>query len=171
MTSPEQDAQFLRWIRDHLGLMIKVARAYAKDASDQEDLMQEILVQLWSSIPQFRGDSEETTWIYRVAIQTAMVWQRGERRRHHRQARLLQETTRGTPTEGDRSTANAELIEQLYEAIREMPKLDASIAIMHLDGLTYREMAEVIGISESYIGVKLNRIRKRLSDRFREDPS
>ena len=58
------------------------------------------------------------------------------------------------------------MIEQLYAAIRQLPKLDASIAIMHLDGLTYRGIAQVLGISENYVGVKLNRIRKELAERF-----
>jgi len=65
------------------------------------------------------------------------------------------------------STPEQEIVERLYAAIRQLPKLDASLALMHLDGLSYREMAEVIGISENYIGVKLNRIRKQLADQLK----
>jgi RNA polymerase sigma-70 factor (ECF subfamily) len=61
-------------------------------------------------------------------------------------------------------TPNEEIVRQLYVAIRQLPKLDASLALMHLDGLSYREMSEVLGITESNVGVKLNRIRKQLAE-------
>jgi RNA polymerase sigma-70 factor (ECF subfamily) len=65
------------------------------------------------------------------------------------------------------SLPEQETVEQLYAAIRQLPKVDASLALMHLDGLSYQEMAEVLGISENYIGVKLNRIRKQLADQLK----
>ncbi len=65
------------------------------------------------------------------------------------------------------STPEQEIVERLYSAIRQLPKVDASLALMHLDGLSYQEMAEVVGISENYIGVKLNRIRQQLADQLK----
>ena len=164
--SSDHEIQFQRWIRDHLGLMIKVVRSYAVLPADQEDLLQDVLVNLWSSIANFRGSAKETTWIYRVSLQTAMVWRRGERRRHKHQTMFFNDATASVKVEVDGSSNGHELIEKLYAAIRQLPKLDASIAIMHLDGLSYQEIAEVLGISENYVGVKLTRIRKQLSDQF-----
>jgi RNA polymerase sigma-70 factor, ECF subfamily len=89
MRVEEQEAHFQRWLRDHIGLMLKVVRACAEMPHDQEDLFQDVLVNLWSSIPNFRGDAKETTWIYRVSINTALVWQRGERRRHRQHEAFL----------------------------------------------------------------------------------
>jgi len=66
-------------------------------------------------------------------------------------------------------TRDEELVQQLYVAIRQLPKLDASLALMHLDGLSYREMSEVLGITESHVGVKLNRIRKKLAEMLKGD--
>lgn len=166
MTCEEQDAQFQRWLRDHVGLVLKVVRASAQTLHDQEDLLQDVLVNLWSSIPNFRGDSKETTWIYRVSINTALVWQRSERRRQRHHAMLLSEATATTLSSPDEERADNELIERLYAAIRQLPKVDASLALMHLDGLSYQEMSEVLEISENYIGVKLTRIRKQLAEQL-----
>lgn len=166
MTTDDQEALFQHWIRDHLGLMIKVVRSFADALADQEDLLQDVFVNVWSSIPNFRGDSKETTWIYRVSIQTAMVWQRGERRRWKGQSSYLKDFAGVNQSYVDGQSQDSELIEQLYSAIRQLPKLETSIALMHLDGLTYGEIAEVLGISENYVGVKLSRIRKELAERL-----
>lgn len=166
MTAEEQETHFHRWLRDHTGLMLKVVRACAETPHDQEDLFQDVLVNLWSSIPNFRGDSKETTWIYRVSINTALVWQRGERRRQHHHAILLNEAAAPMPSSPDEKRVGNELIERMYAAIRQLPKVDASLALMHLDGLRYQEMSEVLGISENYIGVKLTRIRKQLAEQL-----
>ncbi|MBL8892441.1 MAG: sigma-70 family RNA polymerase sigma factor [Planctomycetaceae bacterium] len=166
MTLDEQNAIFQRWIRSHLGLMVKVVRSFADGAADQDDLLQDILVNLWSSIHNFRGAAKETTWIYRVSIQTAMVWRRGERRREKHRSSYVQEVLArqrlGTNSDGD----DRELIEQLYAAIRQLPKVDASIALLHLEGLAYREISEALGLSENYVGVKLSRIRSWLIEQL-----
>ena len=81
MNAEEQEAIFRRWLNDHLGLMLKLVRAGAATPEDQDDLFQEVLVNVWSSIRAFRGEAKETTWIYRVAFNTTMAWRRGEWRR------------------------------------------------------------------------------------------
>jgi RNA polymerase sigma-70 factor, ECF subfamily len=138
-------------------------RSFAEAPHDQDDLFQDVLVNLWSSIPNYRGDAKVTTWIYRVAFNTAVVWQRGERRRQRRHAAFLNEAAASTQPSPDDGRYDNELIERLYAAIRQLPKVDASLALMHLDGLSYQEMSEVLGISENYVGVKLTRIRQQLS--------
>jgi len=168
MTAQEQEALFRRWLKEHLGLMLKVVRGCATAPPDQDDLFQDILLQLWSSIPSFRGEAKETTWIYRVAFNTALAWQRGERRRREKQEIFLRLDTspQVQPSHVD-SLPEQEIVERLYAAIRQLPKVDTSLALMHLDGLSYQEMAEVLGISENYVGVKLNRIRKQLADQLK----
>jgi RNA polymerase sigma-70 factor, ECF subfamily len=166
VTVDEQELIFHRWIHYHLGLMLKVVRAFAGLHADQDDLLQDVLINVWSSIPAFRGDSKESTWIYRVAIQTAMVWKRGERRRRKTNSDYLLNVTSSQAVTSTGIVCEDEQIEQLYEAIRHLPKFEASIAVMHLDGLTYREIAAVVGITENYVGVTLSRIRKDLSSRL-----
>jgi RNA polymerase sigma-70 factor (ECF subfamily) len=168
MNAEEQETIFRRWLNDHLGLMLKLVRAGAATPEDQDDLFQEVLVNVWSSIRAFRGEARETTWIYRVAFNTTMAWRRGEwrRRRGHERFLKFDVSPQLQPSHLD-SLPEREMVERLYAAIRQLPKVDASLALMHLDGLSYQEMAEVLGISENYIGVKLNRIRKQLADQLK----
>ena len=135
---------------------------------DQDDLFQDFLLQVWSSIPAFRGEAKETTWIYRVAFNTALTWRRGERRRREGHETFLKFdiSPQVQPSHLD-ALPEQEIVAQLYTAIRQLPKVDALLALMHLDGLSYQEMAEVLGISENYIGVKLNRLRKQLADQLK----
>jgi RNA polymerase sigma-70 factor (ECF subfamily) len=168
MTAKEQEALFRRWLDEHLGLMLKVVRACTMTQQDQEDLFQEILLQLWSSIPAFRGEAKESTWIYRVAFNTALGWRRDEKRRRVKHEALLKfnEIPDVSSSHSQQSRDN-EIVEMLYAAIRLLPKVDASLALMHLDGLSYREMSDVLGISENNVGVKLNRIRKQLAEQLK----
>lgn len=147
---------------------MKVVRGCAAAPQDQEDLFQNVLLQLWSSIPIYRGEAKETTWIYRVAFNTALAWRRGERRRREKNEALLKLdlSPQAQPSHLD-SLPEKEVVEQLYAAIRHLPKVDASLALMHLDGLSYQEMGAVLGISENYIGVKLNRIRTQLAEKLK----
>jgi len=168
MNAQDQEAIFRRWLEAHLGLMLKVVRGCAATPPDQEDLFQDVLLQIWSSIPAFRGEAKETTWIYRVAFNTALAWRRGERRRRvgHETFLKFDISPQAHPSHAE-VLPEQELVEQLYVAIRRLPKVDASLALMHLDGLSYQEMAEVLGISENYIGVKLNRLRKQLAEQLK----
>ena len=164
MSRAELEALFQQWLHEHIGLVWRVARAYANSLHDQEDLRQEILINLWKSLPRFRGESRESTWIYRVAFNTALVWRRGEHRRARQKKSSLEiaASTLAQPASGNDETT--ELIDQLYAAIRRLSELDASLALMHLDGLGYREISEVLGISENHVGVRLTRIRRQLAE-------
>jgi len=168
MTAQEQETIFRRWLDAHLGLILKVVRGCAASPQDQDDLFQDVLLQIWSSIPAFRGEAKETTWIYRVAFNTALAWRRVERRRRQGPKTFLQfDVSPQMQASHVDLLPEEEIVERLYAAIRRLPKVEASLALMHLDGLSYQEMAEVLGISENYIGVKLNRIRKQLADQLK----
>jgi len=170
MTADEQEILFRRWLADHAGLMWKVVRAFAATHEDQKDLLQEVALKLWISLPTFQGKAAESTWIYRVAFNTSLAWKRGEKRRGAKHEKFLElNVAPEMSPEQHGQTRDEELVQQLYVAIRQLPKLDASLALMHLDGLSYREMSEVLGITESHVGVKLNRIRKKLAEMLKGD--
>jgi RNA polymerase sigma-70 factor (ECF subfamily) len=154
---------FKRWLAEHKGLMFKVVRAYAASPEDQDDLFQEILLQVWSSIPAFRGNAKVSTWVYRVALNTAFAWKRGEKKHRRRYQPLIAANQKPSPDE-DRPDAqrNREILKSLYGEIRRLPKVECSLVLLYLDGLSYREIGNVLGISETNVGVKLNRIKKRL---------
>ena len=144
--------------------MLKVARAYTLTKEDCQDLAQEILLQAWRSLPKFAGKASPATWFYRVALNTAMNWHRNDRPRRMRQKPLLE--TRSLAVESADSVElmeQRELIEQLYAAIHHLPESDVALVLLYLDDMSYREMASVLGISESNVGVKPNRAKKALA--------
>jgi len=152
------ETTFKEWLNEHAGLIFRVVRAYGDSTEDRDDLFQEICLQLWLSIPRFEGKSKVSTWIYRVALNTAITRNRNEktRRRHSKQFMEFRQQ------QGDAGQAS-EIIERLYDAVHKLPRVDASVVLMHFDGLAYSEMAEILGISESNVGVKLNRAKKQLA--------
>ncbi len=155
----------MNWLDDHAASVMKVARAYTLTSEECQDLAQEILLQAWRSLPKFEGRTSAATWFYRVALHTAMNWHRKDKPRRSRQQPLLE--VQAVVTEGSDSGEQAQhrdTVEQLYKAINQLPKTDAALVLLYLDELSYREMAEVLGISESNVGVKLNRAKKALSE-------
>lgn len=150
-------ATFDRWRTQHKGLLFRVVRAYAIGPHDQDDLYQEICIQLWRSIERFKGDSAETTWIYRVSLYTAMRWSKTQKKQRTQSLDGYEPVL--TPKDDLR---DARLI-WLYEQIRELSEADRSVTLMMLDGFSYRQIAETLGITESNVGVKLNRVKKKLT--------
>lgn len=164
MLDDEQKALFLNWLRDHGSAVIKVARAYTLTSNECQDLAQEILLQAWRSLPKFEGKSSPATWFYRVALHTAMNWHRKDQFRRIRQQPLLEvHTAAANNIDSAELAQQRETVEQLYRAIQQLPKADAALVLLYLDELSYQEMAEVLGISESNVGVKLNRAKKALA--------
>jgi len=162
-------ALFSTWLKEHAGLVFKVARAFARTEADQQDLVQDILLHLWCSMPQFEGRAKVSTWIYRVALNTALAWRRRETRHRAPEIPLIEiEELPATEESSAHRLDRQELIGQLYDAIHQLPKMDAALVLLYLDDLSYREMAEVLGISENHVGVKLNRARKMLADLMKE---
>ena len=171
MAGETQEAVFRRWLEEHGAIVLKVARAYTFTAEDREDLTQEILLQVWRSIPRFEGRAGASTWVYRVALNTALGWHRKEGLRRSRHLPLLEpEELPGGGPDSARQTDQREVVAQLYGAIRRLPKADAALVLLYLDDLSYREISEVLGISENHVGVKLNRAKKALGDLMKEVP-
>lgn len=173
MSQNDLESRFKIWIGEHGAAVLKVARAYTFTAEDCQDLVQEILLQVWRSLPRFEGRSSAATWIYRIALNTAMGWHRDERRRQSRQDRVAGFEIENVVAESSdcaQQAASRELVERLYHVIQQLPKTDAALLLLYLDELSYREMAEVLGISESNVGVKLNRAKTALSKLMREVP-
>jgi RNA polymerase sigma-70 factor, ECF subfamily len=155
---------FKNWLGEHGSSVMKVARAYTLTSDECQDLAQEILLQAWRSLPEFEGKASAATWFYRVALHTAMNWHRKDKPRRSRQQPLIE--VQDLAPEGLDSAEQAqqrETVEQLYKAIHQLPKTDAALVLLYLDDLSYREMADVLGISQSNVGVKLNRAKKALS--------
>ena len=163
--SDDQESQFMNWLGEHGSSVMKVARAYTLTSEECQDLAQEILLQAWRSLPNFQGTASAATWFYRVALHTAMNWQRKDKPRRTRQIPFLEVQSLPTlESDSAEQVQQREIVGQLYKAIHQLRKTDAALVLLYLDELSYREMAEVLGISESNVGVKLNRAKKALSE-------
>jgi RNA polymerase sigma-70 factor (ECF subfamily) len=165
MNVTDQKAQFRTWVNDHRALIYKVVKIYARP-SDADDLLQDILMQLWQSIPAFKQQSKPSTWIYRVALNTALTKHRKDKKhKQKRQSIDMDSITADRQAKPDTDEANA--IDQLYHAIRQLPKIDSSLILMHLDGLSHGDIAEVLGITENHVGVRLHRAKQRIGELMR----
>lgn len=169
MSITDHELQFRQWIGEHTGLLLKVVRSFADGPDDADDLFQEILLQVWLSLPNFRKDSKPTTWLYRVAFNTALAWKRTEKKRWHRQSSLTISDVAPPGTTSVEAKQNDRIVDQLYAAIRALPPAKRALVVLYLDGFTYHEIADVVGISESNVGVSLNRIKKDLAATVKED--
>lgn len=163
MDKVEQKKILDQWLSQHKGIIFKIVRAFAYIPYDQDDLFQEISLQLWQSIAEFRSESKASTWIYRVALFTATVWARREKKQPPTQPfDEMEQTLIATPQEQD------DRLDWFYEQIRGFEPIDRSICLLLLDGFSYKEMADLLGISESNIGVKVHRIKQHLIVKSRE---
>lgn len=169
MSTNEHELRFRQLIADHTGLLVKVVRSFADGRADEDDLFQEILLQVWMSLPGFREEAKPTTWLYRVALNTALAWKRGEQKRRRRQSSLSTSDIATQTVTANAAERNGQLVEQLYAALRALPPAKRALMVLYLDGFSYQEIAEVVGISASNVGVSLNRIRKQLASAMKED--
>jgi RNA polymerase sigma-70 factor (ECF subfamily) len=167
MSDTERDRIFNEWLAGHKGILFKVVHAYAFEHADRQDLFQEVAVQVWRSVDAFRGESSVPTWMYRVALNTAIAWTRKEGR--HRRGKELFEGMEGLLTT-EASGRPDPRVEWLYRQIAQLKDVDRSVALLLLDGFSYKEIAAIVGITESNVGVKINRIKSALAGQRLEEP-
>ena len=160
MTEAEQRTLLNAWLDDpkNRAILFKVTRTYAFSAEDRDDLFQEIAVQVWRSVPAFKGNSQVSTWVYRVALNTALKWQRQEKKHYHGR----EEIGKSQGVLAEQAEPYDERLTWLYETLTRLDKVDRSVALLMLDGFSYKEVASLLGITENYVGVKINRIKKFL---------
>ncbi len=157
-------SEFQHIIDQHYAILYKIARVYSQDKADFEDLYQEMLIQLWQSFSRFQKQSKLSTYIYRVVLNTALTHQRKAKRQV--QAIPLEDQAFRLPDTSVQFAAKAhekeKKIDLLYQCINALKKEDRAIILLHLEGKSYEEMAEIMGLSTSNIGVRLLRLKKKL---------
>lgn len=152
----QTEKNFLKMIDDHQQIIYKICRIYRDTKEDQEDLFQEIVFQLWKSFPTFRNESKISTWMYRIALNTSIAAFRKRAIQVDFRERIPEEFH---PKESDDIS---EQEERMYEALRKLDTAEKAIISLFLEDYSYIEIADITGISENYVGVKLNRIKNKL---------
>lgn len=149
------EQEFINLLHEHQKIIYKVCKIYREAKEDREDLFQEIVYQLWKSLPSFRGESNISSWMYRVALNTAIAV-----------FRKKQPQVNYSDSLPDHLAATGETVseneERLFEALRSLNDAEKALISLYLEGFSYQEIAAITGITESNTGVKLNRIKNKL---------
>ncbi|PWD99544.1 RNA polymerase sigma factor [Marinilabilia rubra] len=161
MKGKDREAIFLKIVEEHQGILHKICFLYCQRESDKEDLYQEIILQLWRSFPSFKQKSSFSTWMYRVALNTAISMSRKPRIFSSGDFFTSQKEPADMPDD------HPEEIKILYKAIAHLKKVDKAIVMLWLEEKTYYEIAEILGITEKNVSVKMVRIKARLAEIIR----
>jgi RNA polymerase sigma factor (sigma-70 family) len=156
----QKEQEFLKRIESHKGILYKVSKMYMDNHDDQQDLFQEIVCQLWKSYDSFRNESQFSTWMYRVAVNTAIVFLKKEKRKVDKYE-IASENIKDD--EGDSHIKESQ-IDHFYKAVQKLEKIDKAIIFYQLEGFSHKEIGENLGISEGNARVKLNRAKEKLKE-------
>jgi RNA polymerase sigma-70 factor (ECF subfamily) len=151
--------EFLDILNNHRGLIYKVCNLYCSDPEDRKDLFQETVFQVWKSLGNFRGESALSTWMYRIALNTAITHFRKDKRS------INSVSINGIDIPDiNENDEKEELLKQLFAAIEDLDKIDKSIVLLYLEEKSYEVISEITGLTKSNVGVRLNRIKTKLSN-------
>ena len=151
---------FLKDIQQHQNIIYKVCNLYRDRREDQEDLFQEIVYQLWKAYPGFKGESKLSTWMYRIALNTAIA----AYRKPKIDITYPEELPDHVPYASDTNSSENEQL--LFRALRSLTDAEKAVISLYLEDYSYQEIAAITGLTESNVGVRLNRIKTKLKERL-----
>jgi RNA polymerase sigma-70 factor (ECF subfamily) len=159
--------RYLTLIADHAPALRRLCRSYCEAHGESEDLFQEIVLALWTSLARFRGESSERTWLYRIAHNVSLTFVAGTRKRVRREQPADASVEVASPADDlETRLADEQKQELLQILVRELPLDDRRLVVLYLEGLSTAEIEAVTGLTRSNVTVRLTRIRQRLSDRL-----
>jgi len=150
------EKDFLEAIHDYQKIIHKICRLYRDSKEDQEDLFQETVYQLWKSYPAFKRESKVSSWIYRIALNTAIAV--------YRKSKISIDYYQEFPEQPINERIVSENEERLFWALRKLNDSEKAVISLYLEDFSYQEIAEITGLSESNVGVRLNRIKNKLKE-------
>ena len=155
MSDPQQ---FLDLVETHKGIVVRICSVYAKRQDERDDLFQEIIVQLWRAWPSFEGRSQFSTWMYRIALNTAISGLRKKKM----PLVLIDHAAIPEVADPGADLHKEEQLGLLYAAIRELPEIDRALVMLYLDDHSYEEMEVILGINQGALRTKMNRAKEKL---------
>lgn len=167
MSAPQTAAQFNALIQAHRGIVFKVAMSYTNHAHDREDLAQEIAAQAWRAFGNYDDTRVFSTWLYRIALNVAISHLR-ERSRFERHHEPLDPTVHDAAIGSADADADAR-VRELHRCIARLDPLNRALLILYLDERSQREIAEILGISETNVATKIGRLKQRLRNDMSEE--
>jgi len=156
--------EFINLLNQHRGIIFKICNSYCPDKNAREDLAQEIIFQLWKSYNHFNADYKFSTWMYRIALNVAISFYRKENKTS--QTISFTEMLPEVEDQKDSIHEREENINRLQQFINELKELDKALMILYLEEKNHKEIAEILGITETNVATKLGRIKDKLKQRF-----
>jgi len=166
MNQKQKEILFTEVLDHHKNQIFRICWGFAAQQSDAEDLLQEVLINIWRGIGKFEGKSSLNTWVYKVAVNTCLMFQRNAKRKIKLQFQDSETQYEIAETSIENSIINNERIHKLMEAIKTLNKTDKTIALLLLEEMSYGEIAKIIGTTENNIGVKVHRIKEKLKNKL-----
>jgi len=163
MDKQEQQHLFESIMEQHKGILFKVARAYCLDEEDRQDLIQEMMIQIWQSIHKYDEQYKISTWLYRISLNVAISFYRKSSTRAKKYTELNEQTVEALDED---KSENERQLKLLQHFITELKEIDKALMILYLEDKSHAEIAEIVGISVSNVGTKLGRIKENLKTRF-----
>jgi RNA polymerase sigma-70 factor (ECF subfamily) len=162
---PQQQAdKFLAVITQHKGIIYKIANLYCRQEEDRKDLIQEIIFQLWRSFGNYKEQYRLSTWLYKISLNVAISYYRKDRRRSTTALPLTDSIIDMVPgTEQDGTEQQLQLLQRF---VNELKPLDRALMILYLEEKTYKEMAEILGLTETNIATRISRVKDKLKLKF-----
>ena len=155
------EKEFLEKIEKHKGVIFKISKMYMDNFDDQKDLFQEITFQVWKAYPTFEGRSAFSTWLYRIALNTAIIFLKSEKKRSFIQN---DEVENFKITQHDYNEEEELKLKKMYDAINQLNAIDKALIFYYLEDFSGREIASQLGITEVNARVKLNRAKEKLKE-------
>ncbi|WP_432410582.1 RNA polymerase sigma factor [Rasiella sp. SM2506] len=155
----ELEHNFVTLLEENQNIVHKICRLYTNDSDSHNDLFQEVTIQLWKAFPKFRGDSKFSTWMYRVALNTAITLYRKSKRSV--QTQDFEGVSFKIKAEEYDDTVEVHL-KLMYDAVKDLNDIDKALVFLYLEDKNYREISETLGITEVNARVKMNRIKEKL---------
>ena len=153
--------RFITVLESNIGIILKISKAYTRTAQDREDLISDIAFEMWKSFSRFKGNSKISTWIYRVALNTAMNYNRKTKKTRD----FIQSAIELQNSEQSNESDQNPQIEILQECIAELDEFSKAIVLLYLDGYKHDEIAEITGISRTNVGTRISRIKQQLKNK------
>lgn len=159
--------QFLDMLENHKKLIYKVAHSYGKNAADRQDLIQEIILQLWKAFPKYDPQYKLSTWAYRIALNVSISFYRREKKRASTTSLDTHAFLEIVDNKEDTSELEGQ-IQLLYRFINELKPLNKALMILYLDEKSHEEIATILGISKTNVATKIGRIKLQLKKSFKQ---
>lgn len=157
--STNLETTFIQLLKENQRIVHKICRIYTNNEQDHEDLFQEITIQLWKSFPGFKGDAKFSTWMYRVALNTAITLFKKPKKRDLQHSEV---DISSLKIEYEICEDDEHKLKKMYKAIYELSDIEKALIMMYLEDKSYREIGEILGITEGNARVKMNRAKNNL---------